>query len=205
MQLIFILFISIFFIACEFQSPFSPNKEEINLKNRELDAKIEQQKNELNIKKEIELAKINSEIKKEEILIKKDEISSRNIELDKEYSIIQLSIILLTIVILIISAALFIYFTNRRKDKLRAYEDNLEKYYRQKDREAKLQIANKIVDAISSGKLNKEQESRLLLALSDEPIKKEFPKEINQENDEILELPVIEKKKKKKKKKVQEL
>lgn len=204
MRYFYIFFLLFIFSGCEFESPFGPSKKEIDLKTKELDTKIELQKNELNAKKELELAKINSDIKKEEISVKKEEISSKNLALNSQNEIIKLSLILVTILLIISAVGLFIYFSNRRKDKLRAYEDNLEKYYRQKDREAKMQIANKIIDTISSGKLSKEQENRLLLALSEEKNLDSFEKE-----DEILQLEFNEnevektkdKKKKKKKKK----
>lgn len=211
MKYLFITLLLFIFSGCDFQSVFGPSKEEINLKNKELDTKIELQKNELNSKKELELAKLENELKKEEMLVKKEEISSKNLELTSQNEIIKLSLIVVAILIIIISAALFVYFTNRRKDKLRAYEDNLDKYFRQKERDAKLQIANKIIDTIAQGKLSKEQESRLLLALSEEKPSQELSTKIenlDKENDEILELEFDEniekddKKEKKKKKKL---
>lgn len=207
MKYLFTIILLFILSGCEFQSPFGPTKEEINLKNKELDTKIQLQKNELNTKKELELAKLESELKKEEILVKKEEISSKNLEISSQNEIIKLSIILLTILIIIIAAALFIYFNNRRKDKLRAYEDNLDKYFRQKERDAKLQIANKIIDTIAQGKLSKEQETRLITALSQEKPVEDFSAKIenlDKENEEILELEFdedIEKKDKKTKKK----
>ena len=120
-------------------------------------------------------------------------------KLNYDNNIVILSIISLTIIIIIIAIALFIYFTNRRKDKLRAYEDNLEKYYRQKDREAKMQIANKIVDTIAKGNLSKAQENQLLQALSESPTPKQ---EFIEEKEDLLELELIDKKKKKKKNKI---
>mgnify|MGYP000613292447 CR=1 FL=1 len=208
MKYFFILLMLFLFSGCELNSLFGPSKEEISLKNKELDTKLELQKNELNSKKELELAKIESELKKEQILVKKEEINSKNLEVNSQNEIIKLSIILSAILIIIISAALFIYFNNRRKDKLRAYEDNLDKYFRQKDRDAKLQIANKIIDTIAQGKLSKEQEIRLIGALSEEKIPQNISSELEtlEKNDnEIIQLEFDENKSKKKKKKKKKL
>ena len=215
MKYILILFVLLTFSACEFQSPFGPNEAEIKLKNKELDAKLEIQRKELNTKKELELAKIDKELKKEEILIKKEKITSKNIELNSENEIKKLTLILSAIVIILISVGLFIYFTNRRKDKLKAYEDNLEKYYRQKEQDAKVKIANKIIDTISSGKLSSEQENKLLSTLAQDKIQSNTKSEIEpiieeieeKEDEEIIQLEYkkeLPKKKKEKKKKKKE-
>lgn len=76
------------------------------------------------------------------------------------------AIILLAGVLLLLSLLFFVYLNNRRKDKLKAYEDNMEKYFRAKENEAKLQIANKILDTISKGDLKPETESKLIASLN---------------------------------------
>lgn len=211
-----IFFITLFFSACEVSSIFGPSKNELEMKNKELETKLEYQKSELQNKKELELAKLDSEIKNREIDLKKEEIASKNLSAQANQETTKLIILAIVVVILVIAAGLFFYFNNRRKDKLRAYEDNLEKYFRQKDREAKLQIANKIIDTIASGKLTKEQENRLLVAISDKPLPQNeienfianeeiedepLKLDFKESNDSSEESTDDEKKKKKKKKK----
>jgi len=67
--------------------------------------------------------------------------------------------------LLLIGAALLWYFDRRRKDKLRAYEDNLQKYFHQKENEARIKIAEKILDTVASGELGLEQKTKLIEAL----------------------------------------
>lgn len=147
------------------------------IKSKESDAKIANDKASIDTKKEIELSKIKSDIEKEKLQIQKQKIQSQNIEKDLMYSLKKQDsqntlstqkylIIFGSIIIIIFSFAIFTYYNNRRKDKLRAYEDNLNKYFREKENQAKIEIANKILDTISSGKLNHEQENRLISALS---------------------------------------
>ena len=66
---------------------------------------------------------------------------------------------------LLAGAALLWYLDRRRKDKLRAYEDNLKKYFHQKENEARVKIAEKILDTVASGELGLEQKTRLIEAL----------------------------------------
>ena len=147
------------------------------IKTKESDAKIANNKAALDTKKEIELSKIKSDIEKEKLQIQKQKILSQNIEKDLMYSLKKQDsqntlstqkylIIFGSILIIIFSFAIYTYYNNRRKDKLRAYEDNLNKYFREKENQTKIEIASKILDTISSGKLNQEQENRLISALS---------------------------------------
>ena len=69
------------------------------------------------------------------------------------------------LLLLLLGAALLWYFDKRRKDKLRAYEDNLKKYFHQKENEARVRIAEKILDTVASGELGMEQKTRLIEAL----------------------------------------
>ena len=69
------------------------------------------------------------------------------------------------VLIMVFTFVLFIYYNNKRKDKLRVYEDNLNKYFREKENQAKIEIAGKILDTIASGKLSEEQENRLISSL----------------------------------------
>ena len=66
------------------------------------------------------------------------------------------------LLLLIISFFVFYYFKKRREDKLRAYTDNLDKYFRAKENDARVKIAEKILDTISSGNLDSGHEARLI-------------------------------------------
>ena len=158
------------------------------LKEKETNAKIENDKAVIETKKEVELAKIKSTIEKEKIQIEKHKLELQNKEKDLKYSLDKQDkdlefnlakqestnslstkkyiIIFGSVLTLVVLIILFIYYNNRRKDKLRAYEDNLDKYFREKENQAKIEIASKILDTIASGKLNSEQENRLISTFS---------------------------------------
>ncbi|WP_457597430.1 hypothetical protein [Hydrogenimonas sp.] len=69
------------------------------------------------------------------------------------------------LLLILLGAALLWYFDRRRKDKLRAYEDNLKKYFHQKENEARLKIAEKILDTVAKEGLPVEQKAKLIEAL----------------------------------------
>ena len=121
---------------------------------------------------EIELAKIKSSIEKEKIVYQNKE-KDLTYDLKKQESLNSLStqkyiIVFASILVLVLLVILFIYYNNRRKDKLRAYEDNLDKYFREKENQARLEIANKVLDTIANGNLTHAQENRLISALNSE-------------------------------------
>ena len=94
------------------------------------------------------------------------------------------------LLLLLLGAALLWYFDKRRKDKLRAYEDNLKKYFHQKENEARVRIAEKILDTVASGELGMEQKTRLIEALHGPvakgggPVPEEEPPQIEERPDE---------------------
>lgn len=225
---------TIFLSGCDMDSVFGPSKKEMELKEKELEQtkvlkekelelkekelnkniqlkeqeaklNLEKTKVELESKKSIELAKINSTVEKEKIvsLNKQKELDYELNAKDKdnELELQKYILVALSVFILLIAAGLFIYFNNRRKDKLKAYEDNLEKYFRSKETDAKVQIANKILDTISQGNLNAETENKLIASLNgtnESDTKNNL--QIEKKHDEVVDLEVIDENTKKDKK-----
>ncbi len=129
--------------------------------------------------KEIELAKIKAQqalalsrleqkykLKELELKSKKEAVELENqkliaqkeLELKKEFLLFSL----IGFLLILAAALVILYMYKKRQDKLIAYRDNLDKYFRAKEREAKVAIANKIIDTIAEGKLTPQQEQRLL-------------------------------------------
>ena len=129
--------------------------------------------------KEIELAKIKAQqalalsrleqkykLKELELKAKKEAVELENqkliaqkeLELKKEFLLFSL----IGFLLILAAALVILYMYKKRQDKLIAYRDNLDKYFRAKEREAKVAIANKIIDTIAEGKLTPQQEQRLL-------------------------------------------
>ncbi len=154
---------------------------------KQTDAKIANDISIASSKKEIELAKIQSELEKNKFQMQKFKIDSKNKEKNLEYNLQKQKkdlefnlkkqenintlssqkfiIVLGSVLVMVFTFVLFIYYNNKRKDKLRVYEDNLNKYFREKENQAKIEIAGKILDTIASGKLSEEQENRLISSL----------------------------------------
>ena len=142
---------------------------------REL-AILESKKELAQIEKEVQLEKIRmqAELEKQKILLEQDKAKALfeqkmkqkeqmdNMELKRYF------VIILGLFVLVSLFFLFYYFKKRREDKLLAYNDNLQKYFYHKENEARVKIAEKMLDSIASGKLDKTQENQLISAFSGE-------------------------------------
>ncbi len=196
MKWIYILTISILFSGCDLFESQEKQAQKIALEKKAFQKKIEdtkevqlqklsaqtqkelailESKKELAlIKKELELEKIqmHAELEKQKIIFEKEkaealftqEMQQRdqmyNMELKRYLSIT------LALFLFLVSYFVFYYFKKRREDKLRAYNDNLEKYFHHKENEARVKIAEKMLDTIGSGTLDKNQENQLISAFS---------------------------------------
>ena len=156
-------------------------KREIELKKIESSskkemAKFESKKELLLIEKNQELAKIRMkvELEKQKSVLeqeKKEALFQQKMQQIDQINNMELKrylMIILALLVVISSFFIFYYFKKRREDKLLAYNDNLEKYFRQKENDTRVRIAEKLLDTISSGNLDKEQENQLIGVLSGE-------------------------------------
>jgi len=134
------------------------------LANRKDLAQIEAQK-------AIELEKIGSSARLRELELQKErELAvmrekERMAALEHEQAMERYTLLGAILLLLLAGASLLWYFDRRRKDKLRAYEDNLKKYFHQKENEARLKIAEKILDTVASRDLSDAQRAKLIEAL----------------------------------------
>ena len=177
--------------------------EELALKQNIKKAELQQRLAQIEAQKELEIQKIQKELKLKELEIQKErmrlEMENQKLiakeELKAKEQLYLLLIGAFLILLMFIGIVLYIY--KKRKDKILAYHDNLEKYFRLKENESKIAIANKIIDTIASGKLSPEQEQRLISVLkSPENIdKKELPKDIKDNETIVAELEDKEDKK----------
>ena len=164
------------------------NKEKLaEIAMQEKVAKIEQTKalEEIRLQKKLEKEQLALQQKQrlEQMRIDSELARAKN-ELQLKQTIIAMAALLL----LIIAFFIYYYFKRRREDKLIAYKDNLEKYFRTKENESRVKIAEKILDTISSGKLAPEHEAKLIEVLStdnrsksnDEPL---LPESTDKEDD----------------------
>ncbi len=124
--------------------------------------------------KVIEKIRIEAELQKQKVLLEQQKVQAafdqklREQEQKDSLELKRYLILSMTIIVALLSYFGFYYFKKKREDKLRAYNDNLEKYLKAKENEARVKIAEKMLDAISSGHLDKTQESQLISAFTGE-------------------------------------
>ena len=153
----------------------------------EKDKILEAKRLEVSLKtKELEIAKARAKAKLEHEALLQEQANRLRLE--------QYGFALLALVVIIIAFFIFYYFKKRREDKLRAYNDNLEKYFHQKEAAARVKIAEKLLDTIATGKFDKEQENRLIAVFNPNESTK-FSQEREEIEDEDIEVLEIEDKK----------
>jgi hypothetical protein len=177
-----ILFTLFFFSACQLfedSAELQDKKQELALKKLQVQqekelADLEMQKSLAMIEKEktLELQKMQNEIKEKELNVN----SEKELELIKQKVALQESsnqldfqkylFIFLALSVVIISAFIFYYMKRKREDELRAYNDNLKKYFYIKENEARMKIAEKILDTIADGEMSPENEQKLINAFA---------------------------------------
>ena len=171
--------------------------DELLLQKGKTEAQKEIEIAKIKAQKELEIQKIERELKLKELELQKERqkielenkklLAQKEIEVKKQFLIYSL----IALVLIIVSILIILYFYKKRKDKILAYHDNLEKYFRMKENEAKIAIANKIIDTIAEGKLTPDQEQRLLGVLKGDI--KEIPKELEDKKDEVVEAQIEQK------------
>jgi hypothetical protein len=146
---------------------------EIDSKTRQELAKIEAKKELAKIEKEqmLEKIRLQAELEKQKVQIEVQKQKSlldqkmTQLKLESDLEIKRYFVLIVLIVLIIISYFVFLYFKLRHQNKLRAYQDNLDKYFHQQENMTKMRIAEKIIDTVASGKLDKHQETELIKAL----------------------------------------
>ncbi len=139
--------------------------------------------------KSVELEKISSAAKLKQLeLQKRAELElmrekERLLKIEHEQALERYTLLGAILLLLLAGGALLWYFDRRRKDKLRAYEDNLKKYFHQKENESRVKIAEKILDTVASKDLSSEQRAKLIEALHGTAPKAATPPPESEEND----------------------
>jgi len=172
--------------------------EELAMKKELNESELKRKLAEIEAKKELEIQKIQKELKMKELQIAQErmrlEMENQKLiaaqELKAKEKLYIMLILAFLIFLIFVGTVLYIY--KKRKDKLIAYRDNLEKYFKMKENETKIAIANKIIDTIASGKLTPEQEQRLIKALNSRPMEEDDIKMI-ENGQETIEATIEEK------------
>lgn len=139
-------------------------------------AQLEMQKSLAEIEKEkiIELQKMQNDIKEKELSANSEkelELIKQKLALQESNNTLQLQMYLLAFLALVITVIVFFIFyflRKRREDELRAYNDNLKKYFNMKENESRFKIAQKILDTISEGDISSENQQKLINVFAEE-------------------------------------
>ncbi len=143
--------------------------------------------------KELEKIRLQAELEKEKILLENKnkqlafEQKIQEQELEDAMELKRYMMLILGILVLVGAFFIYYYFKKKREDKLLAYNDNLQKYFYHKENEARVKIAEKMLDAISSGKLDKEQENQLISAFSGNATGN-YQKQLSSKEEDIIDI-----------------
>ena len=176
---------------------------QIDAKKEQELAKIESQTELAKLEKEqlLEKIRLEAKAKKEQILLQQArekeafEAKLRDLERADSMEITRYLLFILLIVLIIAAYFIYLYFKQRHEDKLKAYEDNLEKYFHQQENMTKMRIAEKIIDRVASGNIDKEQEIALLSALGSNMKVEEHQSLPKKHSDDVQDAELIEEKK----------
>jgi len=196
MKLLYILTLVLFFNACDlldskedkaakiaqekaiFEQKVIDTKEvqlkKIDAQTQKDLASIQTQKELAQIQKDqmLEKIRLESELEKQKLKLEQEKAKivlaekMREIEQSNSMETTRYLLLILFLILLIASFFIYYYFKKRHEDKLQAYHDNLDKYFHQQENATKMRIAEKIIDTVASGKLDKKQESELIRALN---------------------------------------
>jgi hypothetical protein len=191
-QIFFYLLAVLLFSGCDIndfipKEPDSPELKEkallIKQQSELAELKARQELASIESNKEIELGKLNKDIKIKELELKNAQELERlklQIEIEaaeRDYSMKRNMLLMATLFMIIVAYGLYVLLKRRHDKKLQAYNDNLKKYFYQKEQDARMRLAEKIVDTVASGKATSEQEAKLLSLLN-------APENINTQHDD---------------------
>lgn len=170
-------------------------------KEQEL-AKIKAQTTLATIEKEqlLKKIKLQAEAEKEKILLMQTqereayEAKLRNLERADAMEIKRYLLLIFFFLVVISSYFTYLYFKRKHEDKLRAYQDNLDKYFHQQENMTKMRIAEKIIDRVASGNVDKEQEIALLNALGSNMRVEEHTSLPKSKNDDAQDAEIVQEK-----------
>ncbi len=175
----FILFfiVGFFLSACDINDfiPKEPDSAEVRKKALELEYKqhiaaLEAKKELANIdlQKQIELGKMDKDIRLKTLelenaqAMEKLKLQIQRDAAEREYAMKRNYLLLAAVLLVVIAIGIYFLWKRHHENKLQAYNDNLQKYFYQKENESRMRLAEKIIDSVAEGKASSEQEAKLL-------------------------------------------
>jgi hypothetical protein len=119
--------------------------------------------------RDLELERIRTQTKSKEIetlkeveLKKQETLGQQEANVNSRYNT---AIIIGSLFLSVILGIIIYFLLKRREDKLKIHKETLDKEISLKEKELQVQMATKILDAVASGNLDKEDEKRLIETL----------------------------------------
>ncbi|MEA3522541.1 MAG: hypothetical protein U9R50_06175 [Campylobacterota bacterium] len=174
------LLLTLLFTGCNINDfiPKEPDSPEIRKKALELQhqqelAKLASQKElaSIDLQKQVELGKMDKDVRLKALELQNiQEIEKLKLQEDankaqREYAMKRNMVLLAALLLLLLAFGIYILFKRRHENKLHAYNDNLQKYFYQKENESRVKLAEKIIDTVAEGKASPDQEGKLLSIL----------------------------------------
>jgi predicted PurR-regulated permease PerM len=182
MKWVLIFMSALLFSACQLfedSAELQQKKHELALKKLEAEekkllAELETQKSLANVEKEKALAlqELQNSIRQKELEANSEkelEMIAQKVALQESNNLLSFQTYLLAflaLLLIVVAVFVFYYFKRKREDEIRAYNDNLKKYFYFKENEARMKIAEKILETIAEGDLSKENEQKLINAFA---------------------------------------
>lgn len=132
-------------------------------------ARLDKEIAELNIKRDLAINSSTQETKRFEVGTHKEIEINKQEALGKKdeyrYMLFKNSLIVAGLFGVIILATIIYFLLRRREDRLRMHKETIEKELLMKEKELQVKMAEKILDTIASGTLEKAEEQRLIETL----------------------------------------
>jgi len=144
-------------------------KEESAIQIATIEAETQKEIAKINKERDIEIQKMEQDTKLAELKTHNEmAVKEHNLSTfvqESTFAFKNSTLIVGTLGSIILLALIFYIFRKRREDKLKMHDDELQKEMFIREKELQVQMAEKILDAIASGKLSDEREQHLLEAL----------------------------------------
>jgi hypothetical protein len=134
-----------------------------------IEAETQKEIAKINKERDVEIQKMEQDTKLAELKTQNEmAIKEHNLSAfvqESEFAFKNSTLVVIALGSITLLALILYIFRKRREDKLKMHEDELQKEMYIREKELQVQMAEKILDAITSGKLSDEKEQHLLEAL----------------------------------------
>jgi len=159
MRLFYIVLTLFLFSGCDIFDSNDIKLKKLEIQTQKNMAQIELKKELAHIEKSKELEKVKLQSKLEQ------ENFEQTMKLRQQDNDMRLNVyiaLIVALLIIVISSFIYYFFKIRHENELHQYKDNLDKYFHQQENNARVKIAEKLIDSMNSTQLTHEQKIQLI-------------------------------------------